>query len=88
MTEIEQILLEIEEEKQKSQTNAEKMLKEIFDYSLKTGIKKIEINFSGWGDSGNIDDISIYPDEIKISNEYSKKIDSFANNLLICYYRH
>ena len=42
------------------------------------GVTKIEVQYEGYGDSGNIEDVVVTPDTISLSEELRRRVEDFG----------
>ena len=42
------------------------------------GVTKIEVQYEGYGDSGNVEDVSVTPDTITLSEEMRRRVEDFG----------
>jgi hypothetical protein len=42
------------------------------------GVTKIEVQYEGYGDSGNVEDVAVTPDTIALSEELRRRVEDFG----------
>ena len=42
------------------------------------GVTKIEVQYEGYGDSGNVEDVVVTPDTISLSEELRRRVEDFG----------
>ena len=42
------------------------------------GVTSIEVQYEGYGDSGNVEDVSVTPDTITLSEEMRRRVEDFG----------